>query len=128
MARIMIVDDVAAIREIVTAILQKKGHRVMEARSGDEALALAEVRRAHLVITDVNMPNMDGITLIGKLKVIESYKRTPIVVLANASKGAQDENVARATDAGAVGWIPKPFTEEGLVNAVNQVLVDFWVA
>ena len=125
MARIMIVDDVAAIRQIVATILTKKGHRVSEAASGEEALAIAALRRTHLVITDVNMPNMDGITLISKIRDVPNYKRTPVVVLAN---GAKDENVARATEAGAVGWIPKPFTEESLVNAVNQVLVDFWVA
>jgi two-component system, chemotaxis family, chemotaxis protein CheY len=124
MARIMIVDDVAAIREIVSAILTKKGHRVVEASSAHEALDIAKVRRTHLVITDVNMPVMDGISFIGRLREIENYKRTPVVVLAN---GAKDESVARATEAGAAGWIPKPFTEDSLVNSVNQVLVDYWV-
>ena len=124
MARILIVDDVTSIREIVLSMLQKKGHRVFEAKTGEEALAIAKSKRVHLVLTDVNMPTMDGIELIGKLRELEHYAKTPIVVLA---KGAKDENIERARAAGAVDWIAKPFTEESLVNKVNQLLVDYYV-
>ena len=124
MARILIIDDVASIRGIIESVLQKYGHRVFQASSGEEALQLAKTRRMHLAITDVNMPGMDGITLISKLKEMEHFKNAPVVVLA---KGAKDENIEKAKQAGAVDWIAKPFTEESLNNKINQILVDFYV-
>lgn len=124
MARIMIIDDVASIRNIVASVLQNFGHRIFHAGSGEEALTIAKGRRVHLVITDINMPGMDGITLIERLKLIEHFKNTPIVVLA---KGAKDENIEKAKKAGAMDWIAKPFTEESLTNKINQILVDQYV-
>jgi two-component system, chemotaxis family, chemotaxis protein CheY len=124
MARIMIVDDVASIRSIVTSMLEKHGHRVFSVGSGDEAIQLAKAKRVHLVITDVNMPGMDGLTLISQMKQIEHFKSTPIAVLA---KGAKDENVDKAKAAGACDWIVKPFTEDSLNNKINQILVDYYV-
>jgi two-component system, chemotaxis family, chemotaxis protein CheY len=124
MARIMIIDDVATIRSIVASVLQKSGHRVFQASSGDEALTIAKSKRLHLTITDINMPGMDGIELIARLKTIEHIKDTPIVVLA---KGAKDENIEKAKKAGAMDWIAKPFTEESLNNKINQILVDHYV-
>jgi two-component system, chemotaxis family, chemotaxis protein CheY len=124
MARILVVDDVASIRGIVESMLKKRGHRVFLAASGEEAIKIAEVKRIHIAITDVNMPIMDGLTLISKLKEIESFKSVPIVVLA---KGAKDENVERAKQAGASDWIAKPFTEESLNSKINQILVDYYV-
>jgi two-component system, chemotaxis family, chemotaxis protein CheY len=124
MARIMIVDDVASIRSIVTSMLEKHGHRVFSVGSGDEAIELAKAKRVHLVITDVNMPGMDGLTLIAQMKKIEHFKSTPIAVLA---KGAKDENVDKAKEAGACDWIAKPFTEDSLNNKINQILVDYYV-
>ena len=124
MARILIIDDVTSIRNIVASMLQKYGHRVFPASSGEEALNLARSKRVHLAITDVNMPGMDGITLIEHLKGIEHFKSTPVVVLA---KGAKDENIEKAKLAGATDWIAKPFTEESLNNKINQILVDYYV-
>jgi two-component system, chemotaxis family, chemotaxis protein CheY len=124
MARILVVDDVASIRGIVESMLQKRGHRVFLASNGEEAIKIAQVKRIHLAITDVNMPGMDGLTLIGHLKTIELFKATPVVVLA---KGAKDENIDKATQVGACGWIAKPFTEESLNNKINQILVDYYV-
>lgn len=124
MARIMIVDDVTSIREIVAAVLQKSGHRVYQASSGEQALSIAKDRRLHLVMTDVNMPNMDGITLVSRFRSLEHHDQTPILVLA---KGAKDENIAKAKAAGATDWVAKPFTEESLIFKINQVLVDHYV-
>jgi two-component system, chemotaxis family, chemotaxis protein CheY len=124
MAKILIIDDVASIRNIVASVLQKSGHRVFQAGSGDEALQIAQGRRVHLVITDINMPGMNGITLIERLRVIEHFRSTPIVVLA---KGAKDENIENAKKAGGTDWIAKPFTEESLNNKINQILVDHYV-
>jgi two-component system, chemotaxis family, chemotaxis protein CheY len=120
----MIIDDVASIRNIVASILQKFGHRVFHAASGEEALVLAKSRRVHLVITDINMPGMDGITLIQQIRSIEHFANTPIVVLA---KGAKDENIEKAKQAGAIDWIAKPFTEDSLNSKINQILVDNYV-
>lgn len=124
MARIMIVDDVATIRQIVSSVLKDVGYKVIEAASAEEALALAEVKRCHLVVTDVNMPGKSGLDLITALRAIKTYDKTPIVILA---KDANDENIQKAQGLGAVGWIAKPFTPESLLATINQILVDHYV-
>jgi two-component system chemotaxis response regulator CheY len=124
MARIMIVDDVATIRQIVSSVLKDVGYKVIEAASAEEALALAEVKRTHLVVTDVNMPGKSGLDLITGLRAIKTYDKTPIVILA---KDANDENIQKAQGLGAVGWIAKPFTPESLLATINQILVDHYV-
>jgi two-component system, chemotaxis family, chemotaxis protein CheY len=124
MARILIVDDVTPIRDIVISILQKRGHRIFEAKSGDEALSIAREKKVHMVLTDVNMPGMDGISMIERMRGLENYQSVPIIVLA---KDAKDSNIERAKAAGAIDWVAKPFTEDALVNKVNQILVDYYV-
>lgn len=124
MARILIVDDVTPIREIVTAMLSKCGHRVFEAKNAEEALAIVQTKKVHVVLTDINMPGMNGIDLIKRIRRNDGLLGMPIVVLA---KNAQDDNVELAKAAGAVDWIAKPFTEDGLINKLNQVLVDSYV-
>ena len=124
MARIMIVDDVATIRQIVSSVLKDVSYKVIEAASAEEALALAEVKRCHLVVTDVNMPGKSGLDLITGLRAIKTYDKTPIVILA---KDANDENIQKAQALGAVGWIAKPFTPESLLATINQILVDHYV-
>ena len=124
MPRIMIVDDVTTIRQIVRSVLQDVKYSVVEASSADQALALAQVQRAHLVVTDVNMPGKTGLALIEELRAIKNYRNTPILILAN---GATDENIQKAQALGASGWIAKPFTPESLLGTINQVLVDQYV-
>ena len=124
MARIMIVDDVATIRQIVSSVLKDVGYKVIEAASAEEALALAEVKRSHLVVTDVNMPGKSGLDLITALRAVKTYDKTPMVILA---KDANDENIQKAQGLGAVGWIAKPFTPESLLATINQILVDHYV-
>ena len=124
MPRIMIVDDVTTIRQIVRSVLQDVKYSVIEASSADQALALAQVQRAHLVVTDVNMPGKTGLALIEELRAIKNYRNTPILILAN---GATDENIQKAQALGASGWIAKPFTPESLLGTINQVLVDQYV-
>jgi two-component system chemotaxis response regulator CheY len=120
----MIVDDVTTIRQIVRSVLQDVKYSVIEASSADQALALAQVQRAHLVVTDVNMPGKTGLALIEELRAIKNYRNTPILILAN---GATDENIQKAQALGASGWIAKPFTPESLLGTINQVLVDQYV-
>ena len=122
--RVAIVDDVTTIRQIVRSVLQDVKYSVIEAASADEALALAQVKRAHLVVTDVNMPGKTGLALIEELRAIKNYRNTPILILAN---GATDENIQKAQALGASGWIAKPFTPESLLGTINQVLVDQYV-
>jgi two-component system chemotaxis response regulator CheY len=124
MPRIMIVDDVTTIRQIVRSVLQSVKYSVIEAASADDALALAQIERAHLVVTDVNMPGKTGLALIEELRAIKNYRNTPILILAN---GATDENIQKAQALGASGWIAKPFTPESLLGTINQVLVDQYV-
>ena len=124
MARIMVVDDVASMCQLIKAALESAGHRVIEARDGDEAQVLALTKKVHLVITDVNMPRINGLELIRILRTMTNYSRTPILVLTNDAK---DENIAKARELGACGWVVKPFTPEQLIATVNQVLVDKYV-
>jgi two-component system chemotaxis response regulator CheY len=124
MPRIMIVDDVASIRQIVTKVFQDVGYQVTEAARGEEALDLAKIKRVHLVITDVEMPGMTGLDLIRALRELKTYKTTPILILA---RDASDENIKKAEALGASGFIEKPFTPERLLAVTNQVLVDSYV-
>jgi len=124
MPRIMIVDDVASIRQIVTKVFQDVGYQVTEAARGDEALDLAKIKRVHLVITDVEMPGMSGLELIQGLRELKTYRTTPILILA---RDASDGNIKKAEALGASGFIEKPFTPERLLSVVNQVLVDAYV-
>ena len=124
MPRIMIVDDVASIRQIVTKVFQDVGYQVTEAARGEEALDLAKLKRVHLVITDVEMPGMSGLDLIKALRELGTYKTIPILILA---RDASDGNIKKAESLGASGFIEKPFTPDRLLSTVNQVLVDAYV-
>lgn len=124
MPRIMIVDDVTSIRQIVSKVFQDVGYQVTEAAAGEEALDLAKIKRVHLVITDVEMPGMNGLALIKALRELKTYRTTPILILA---RDASDENIKKAETLGASGFIEKPFTPERLLSVVNQVLVDAYV-
>lgn len=124
MARIMVVDDVASMCQLVQAALENAGHRVIQARDGEAAQELALTKKVHLVVTDVNMPRINGLELIRILRGMKNYARTPILILTNDAK---DENIQKARDLGASGWVVKPFTPDKLVSAVNQVLVDTYV-
>ncbi len=119
MASIMLVDDSPSMRQMVGYTLKEAGHDVKEAEDGVEALGLAKGGIVDLVITDVNMPNMDGITLTGELRALDSYKFIPILILTTET-GADKKQLGR--DAGATGWITKPFDPDHLLGAVNKVL------
>jgi len=124
MPQILIVDDVATIRQIVTAVMRSVGYQVHEAGSGEDALALAEKQRVHLVLADMNLPGMTGLDLVSRLRATKAYRSTPIVML---TKGGKGDDLQRAQRVGASGWIEKPFTPEKLLATVNQVLVDHYV-
>lgn len=119
MAKILAVDDSVSIRQMVTFTLQGAGHEVVEAGDGVEALAFAQGSGVDLVVSDVNMPNMDGIELITELRKLETYKFTPILMLTTESAGDMKQ---RGKDAGATGWIVKPFNPDQLLATISKVL------
>jgi two-component system, chemotaxis family, chemotaxis protein CheY len=118
-ANILTVDDSASMRQLVVATLKTAGYNVAEACDGVDALEYATQHQADLVLVDVNMPRMDGITLIGKLRALETYRLTPLLMLTTES-GADKK--AQGKQAGATGWIVKPFNPEQLLATLGKVL------
>lgn len=119
MSKIVItVDDSMSIRETVKMILTSAGYEVYSAEDGVAGLRLAEQRKADFIITDLNMPNMDGITLITRLRALPQYKFTPIVMLTTES---QDDKKVAGKKAGATGWVVKPFDPARLIAVANMV-------
>jgi two-component system, chemotaxis family, chemotaxis protein CheY len=116
---ILAVDDSASMRQMVRYTLESAGYTVVQAVDGVEALELARRRGADLVLTDVNMPRMDGITLVRELRALESYRLTPMLVLTTESG---QETKMRGKQAGATGWIVKPFNPEQLLATIARVL------
>ena len=112
------VDDSMSVRETVRMSLESAGYRVLSASDGEKALALCQKETAHLVITDLNMPVMDGITLIQKLRALPSYRFTPILMLTTES---QDQKKQAGKQAGATGWIVKPFDPAKFIAVVKKV-------
>jgi two-component system, chemotaxis family, chemotaxis protein CheY len=119
MARVLAVDDSASMRQLVAATLQTAGHEVLSACDGAEALAMAQNEVVDVVITDVNMPVMDGITLVRELRQLPTYKYVPLLVLTTE---ASPERKSQGKAAGATGWIVKPFNPERLLATVAKVV------
>ncbi len=119
MATILAVDDSASMRQMVSFTLKGAGYDVTEAADGQEALTKAKSKQFDLIITDVNMPIMDGITFIKNLRGEASYKFTPMLMLTTESAG---DKKAQGKAAGATGWIVKPFNPDQLLNTVKKVL------
>jgi len=119
MANILAVDDSASMRQMVSFTLKGAGHTVVEAVDGVDALAKAKGGKFDLVISDVNMPNMDGITLIRELRALPNFKFTPMLMLTTEST-AEKKQEGKA--AGATGWIVKPFNPDQLLATANKVL------
>lgn len=119
MAKILAVDDSASLRQMVAFTLKEAGHEVLEAADGVEALDIARNAAADLVISDVNMPRMDGISLVRELRGLPDYKFTPILLLTTES-GDDKKQEGRAAD--ATGWLVKPFDPEALLSTIKRVL------
>ncbi|NNE62511.1 MAG: response regulator, partial [Gammaproteobacteria bacterium] len=117
MASILAVDDSSSMRQMVAFTLKSDGHDVTEAEDGMVALNTAKARNFDLVLTDVNMPNMDGITLISELRKMPEYKGTPLLMLTTES-GSDKKQSGKA--AGATGWIVKPFNPEQLLAVIKR--------
>ena len=119
MSKILAVDDSASMRQMVSFTLKGAGHDVTEASDGKEALAKAKAGTFDLVLSDVNMPVMDGITLVKNLRTLANYKFTPILMLTTESSG---DKKGEGKSAGATGWIVKPFNHEQLLAKIKKVL------
>lgn len=116
---ILTVDDSASVRQMVAFTLQRAGYAVVEADDGQQALSCLDGQSVQMVITDLNMPNLDGLELIRCLRAMEPYRYIPIIMLTTES---QDEKKQAGRAAGASGWIVKPFRAEQLVAVVKRFL------
>jgi two-component system chemotaxis response regulator CheY len=116
---IISVDDSSTMRRMVSFTLKSAGYEVIEAGDGAEALALLKTRPVDLVISDINMPKLNGIELTRQLRSQPGYSRTPIILLTTESDPGKK---AEGRAAGATGWIVKPFNQEQLLAVVSKVL------
>ena len=115
---IMIVDDSASMRQVVGIALKSEGYTVIEGRDGKDALSKLTGQKVRLIISDVNMPVMDGITFVKEVKQLPNYKFTPIIMLTTES---EDGKKREGQAAGARAWMVKPFKSDQLLNAVQKL-------
>ena len=116
---ILTADDSTSMREMITFTLRNAGYDVVEAVDGQDALAKITAAPPQMLITDLNMPNMDGIELIRRVRALPQCKYIPIVMLTTES---QDTKKQAGREAGASGWIVKPFRSEQLVMVAKKLL------
>ena len=116
---ILAVDDSNTMRQMVAHVLRSAGYEVLEAPDGEQALALARTREVDAVLTDHNLPGIDGLTLVRALRRLPAHATTPIVVLTTETS---DELRRAGRDAGANGWMVKPFDPDRLVEIFGRVL------
>ncbi len=116
---ILTVDDSASMRQMVKITLSGAGYQVVEAENGADGLTKAKAAPANMVVTDLNMPVMDGLTFIRELRKLPEYRGVPIIFLSTESDAGVK---AQAKEAGATGWIVKPFQAEQLLAVVKKVL------
>jgi two-component system chemotaxis response regulator CheY len=116
---ILIADDSESVREVVSFTLENAGYHVLSSVDGEDAMKHLNGSDIHLVVTDLHMPKMDGISLIREIRANESYKGVPILFLTTESQNSKKEE---AKMAGATGWIVKPFMADKLLSAVQKVI------
>lgn len=119
MATILAVDDSASLRQMVVYALREAGHEVIEASNGNEGLEQARANRADLVLSDVNMPDKDGLQMVRELRELPHYRFTPVLMLTTEST---PEKKQEGKEAGATGWLVKPFDPEKLLSTIRRVL------
>ena len=116
---ILTVDDSASMRQMISFTLKGAGYEVVEAVDGKDAIEKMENCQVQMLITDINMPNLDGIELVRKVRMHAVYRFIPIILLTTES---QDTKKQEGKAAGATGWIVKPFKPEQLLNVVRKVI------
>jgi two-component system chemotaxis response regulator CheY len=117
---VMIVDDSASLRQVVGIALRGAGYEVIEASDGQDAISKLTGQKVHLIISDVNMPNMDGITFVKNVKQMPNYKFTPVIMLTTES---QDGKKQEGQAAGAKAWVVKPFQPAQLLAAASKLIL-----
>jgi two-component system, chemotaxis family, chemotaxis protein CheY len=117
---ILIVDDSASVRQVVGIALKSAGYDTIEAVDGKDALAKLDGRKIHLIISDVNMPNMDGINFVKETKKLDAYKFTPVIMLTTES---QENKKQEGQAAGAKAWVVKPFQPPQMLAAVSKLIL-----
>ena len=116
---ILIVDDSASVRSVVGIALKGAGYAVIEACDGKDALSKLTGQKIHLIVSDVNMPNMDGITFVKEVKKLANYKFTPVCMLTTE---AEKSKMMEGKAAGAKAWIVKPFQPPKLLDVVSKLI------
>ena len=117
---ILIVDDSSSLRQVVSITLKGAGYNVIEACDGRDALTKLNGQKIHLIISDVNMPNMDGITFVTEAKKLPAYKFTPIIMLTTETGEARKQ---AGQAAGARAWVVKPFQPAQMLAAVSKLIL-----
>jgi len=117
---IMIVDDSSSLRQVVGIALRKAGYDVLEACDGKDGLDKLTGQKVHMIVSDVNMPNMDGISFVKAVKQLAAYRFTPIAMLTTETT---DEKKQAGKDAGAKAWVVKPFKPEQLLSVVQKLVL-----
>lgn len=117
--KIMIIDDSAVFRKVVSMNLKHAGYEIIEAVDGADALNKLNTEKPNLIVCDVNMPNMDGLTFVTKVRADENYRFIPIIMLTTES---QEEKKRKGMEAGAKAWLVKPFSPEQLLSAVAKLI------
>ena len=117
--RILIVDDSASVRQVQQVVLSGAGYEVVAAVDGKDALAKLAGQSFHLILTDLNMPNLDGLGLVRAVRRDGAHRLTPVILVTTES---QDAKKKEGKAAGATGWIVKPFTPDQLVAVVKKVI------
>ncbi len=118
--KILLVDDSPSVRQVASIALRGAGYEVIEACDGQDALARLEQAKVNLIISDVNMPRMDGISLVKAVKSHPNHKFTPIIMLTTE---AGDDKKAAGRAAGAKAWIVKPFQPQAMLDAVAKLVL-----
>jgi two-component system chemotaxis response regulator CheY len=116
---ILIVDDSASLRQVVSIALKGAGYDVLEAGNGQEALGKLDGRKINLIVSDVNMPVMDGITFVKEMKKLPNYKFTPVIMLTTEGSDAKKKE---GQAAGAKAWVVKPFQPDQMLKAVSMLI------
>ena len=116
---ILVVDDSLAVRQLVGVVLKSAGYDVVDAVDGRDALGKLSAHKVHLIISDVNMPNMDGISFVKAVKALPNYKFVPIIMLTTES---QETKKQEGQAAGAKAWMVKPFKPDAMLQAVAKLM------
>ncbi len=117
---ILIVDDSASLRQVVAIALKGAGYNVLEGSDGSDGLSKLDGTKVHLIISDVNMPGMDGLTMVTEIKKMPNYKFTPIIMLTTEA-GADLKEKGKV--AGVKAWVVKPFKPDQMLNAVSKLIM-----